>query len=107
MNELAMQHIPESKYCFAVNSNTMALRLRVSKEDFPDKIEVVYGGKYEYAKTQYSAPMERSYEDRLFAWYTAYITLDDVRFVYIFKITEKARSAIFQRTDLQINLTLF
>ena len=57
MNELAMQHIPESKYCFAVNSNTMALRLRVSKEDFPDKIEVVYGGKYEYAKTQYSAPM--------------------------------------------------
>ena len=100
MNELAMQHIPESKYCFAVNSNTMALRLRVSKEDFPDKIEVVYGGKYEYAKTQYSAPMERSYEDRLFAWYTAYITLDDVRFVYIFKITEKGKVSYFSEDGL-------
>ena len=64
MNELAMQHIPESKYCFAINSNTMAIRLRVSKEDFPDKIEVVYGGKYENAKTQNSVTMERSYEDR-------------------------------------------
>ena len=100
MKELAMQHIPESKYCFAVNSNTMALRLRVSKEDFPDKIEVVYGGKYEYAKTQYSAPMERSYEDRLFAWYTAYITLDDVRFVYIFKITEKGKVSYFSEDGL-------
>lgn len=100
MNELAMQHIPESKYCFAVNSNTMALRLRVSKEDFPDKIEVVYGGKYEYAKTQYSVLMERSYEDRLFAWYTAYITLNDVRFVYIFKITENGKVSYFSEDGL-------
>ena len=100
MNELAMQHIPESKYCFAINSNTMAIRLRVSKEDFPDKIEVVYGGKYEYAKTQYSVTMERSYEDRLFAWYTAYITLDDVRFVYIFKITEEGKVSYFSEDGL-------
>ena len=100
MNEFAMQHIPESKYCFAVDEHAIALRLRVSKYDIPDKIEVVYGGKYEYAKTQYVALMERSYEDRLFAWYTAYITLDDVRFVYIFRITEKGKVSYFSEDGL-------
>lgn len=100
MNEFAMQHMPESKYCFAVDEHTIALRLRVSKYDIPDKIEVVYGGKYEYAKTQYVALMERSYEDRLFAWYTAYITLDDVRFVYIFRITEKGKISYFSEDGL-------
>lgn len=44
--------------------------------------------------------MERSYEDRLFAWYTAYITLDDVRFVYIFKITGKGKVSYFSEDGL-------
>ena len=100
MNESAMQHIPESKYCFAVNSNTVALRLRVSKEDFPDKIEVVYGGKHDYARKRFSAPMQRSCEDRLFAWYTAYISLSDVRFAYVFRITEGERVSYYSEDGL-------
>lgn len=100
MNESAMQHIPESKYCFAVNSNTVALRLRVSREDFPDKIEVVYGGKHDYARKRFSAPMQRSCEDRLFAWYTAYISLSDVRFAYVFRITEGERVSYYSEDGL-------
>ena len=95
-----MQHIPESKYCFAVNSNTVALRLRVSREDFPDKIEVVYGGKHDYARKRFSAPMQRSCEDRLFAWYTAYISLSDVRFAYVFRITEGERVSYYSEDGL-------
>lgn len=100
MNESAMQHIPESKYCFAVNSNTVALRLRVSREDFPDKIEVVYGGKHDYARKRFSAPMQRSCEDRLFAWYIAYISLSDVRFAYVFRITEGERVSYYSEDGL-------
>lgn len=100
MDEFAMQHVPESKYCFAVNSNTMALRLRVSREDKPDKVEVIYGGKYDYAKEQYTALMKRSYEDRLFAYYTVYLTLQDVRFVYIFRITEGGKVFYFSEDGL-------
>lgn len=103
MNESAMQHIPESKYCFAINSNTIALRLRISREDNPDSIEVIYGGKYDYAKARRSLAMNRSYEDRLFAYYTAYITLDDVRFVYIFKITEQAKVYYYSEDGLTEN----
>ena len=95
-----MQHVPESKYCFAVDSNTMALRLRVSREDKLEKVEVIYGGKYDYAKEQYTALMKRSYEDRLFAYYTVYLTLQDVRFVYIFRITEGGKVFYFSEDGL-------
>lgn len=100
MNESAMQHVPESKYCFAINNNTIALRLRVSRNDMPEKIEVIYGGKYDYAKVRRSFTMNRSYEDRLFAYYTAYIVLDDVRFVYIFKITENGKVYYYSEDGL-------
>ena len=98
-----MQHIPESKYCFAVNKNTVALRLRISRDDIPEQIEVVYGGKYSYAKKRQSCIMQRSYEDRLYAYYTAYIVLDDVRFVYIFTITENGITYYFSEDGLTEN----
>ena len=100
MNESAMQHVPESKYCFAINNNTIALRLRISRGDNPDSIEVVYGGKYNYAKVRRSFAMNRSCEDRLYAYYTAYIILDDVRFVYIFKITENGKVYYYSEDGL-------
>lgn len=100
MNESAMQHIPESKYCFAINNNTVALRLRISRQDNPDSIEVVYGGKYDYAKVRHSFAMDRSFEDRLYAYYTSYIILDDVRFVYIFKITENGKVYYYSEDGL-------
>ena len=103
MNESAMQHIPESKYCFAVNKNTVALRLRISRDDIPEQIDVVYGGKYSYAKKRQSCIMQRSYEDRLYAYYTAYIVLDDVRFVYIFSITDNGSTYYFSEDGLTEN----
>ncbi|HBN13296.1 MAG TPA: alpha-glycosidase [Clostridiales bacterium] len=87
MNENAILHIPESKFCFALKSNEICLRLRVSKLDFPDKVRVVYGGKYSYALTREFAEMQRQSEDRLFAYYTVTLKLSDVRFVYVFEIT--------------------
>lgn len=86
MNENAILHMPESKFCFALKTNEICLRLRISKFDFPDKIKVVYGGKYTYALKREYAGMQRQYEDRLFAYYTVTLKLSDVRFVYVFEI---------------------
>ena len=60
MDEKVILHYPESKYCFALNSNTLCLRLRISKEDAIDKVEVVYGGKYTFALERKSAVMQIS-----------------------------------------------
>ncbi len=100
MNELAIEHIPESRYCFAENKNTVTLRLRISKSDVPEKIEVIYGGKYDYATTRFTAIMTRAYEDRLFAYYTATLTLKDVRLVYIFRITDGNKITYFSEDGL-------
>ena len=91
MNEFAIEHIPESKYCFAEDKNTVTLRWRVSKYAMPEKVEVVYGGKYDYATVQLRAIMKRYCEDKLFAYYTATLHLADVRVVYIFAITENGK----------------
>lgn len=100
MNEFALQHIPESKYCFAVNENTVSLRLRVSAEDFPESVDVIYGGKYDYATQRKSAPMKRSFQDRLFAYYTVDLVLEDIRLVYIFEISENGKTYYFSEDGL-------
>lgn len=100
MDEKVILHYPESKYCFALNSNTLCLRLRISKEDAIDKVEVVYGGKYTFALERKSAVMQRYCEDRLFAYYTVTLSLTDVRVVYIFKITENQKSYYFSEDGL-------
>lgn len=100
MNEYAMQHVTESRYCFAVDAHTVRLRLRIDGTDSPDRIDVVYGGKYTFAKQRDTVEMKRTYTDRLFAWYTAEIALRDVRFVYIFKITENGEVRYFSEDGL-------
>ena len=84
MDENALLHYPESKFCFALGQDTVCLRLRISKSDNPDRINVVYGGKYTYATVRKTAQMQRICEDRLFAYYSAVLKLNDLRLVYVF-----------------------
>lgn len=79
--------MPESKFCFASEKDKVCLKIRISKEDFPDKIRVIYGGKYSYAQKREFAEMQRVSEDRLFAYYAVTLKLSDLRLVYIFEIT--------------------
>lgn len=100
MNELAIYHAPETQYCFAYQSNIIRLRLRIDKNDFPQKVEVIYGGKYDFSKHQKSCAMKRQYEDRLYAYYVAEIHLKDVRFVYVFKIQNQQQILYFSEDGL-------
>lgn len=87
MDEKAILHYPESKFCFATGGNTVCLRLRISKDDKPDRIDVIYGGKYDFALSRETAEMQRYCEDRLFAYYSATLSLADLRLVYVFEIS--------------------
>lgn len=100
MNEYAIQHIPESKYCFATDGKTVRLRLRTDRNDNPQKIEVIYGGKYTFATTRETLEMKKGGADRLFRWYTAELKLPDVRLVYVFRIEEKGKIYYFSEDGL-------
>ncbi len=100
MIEYAIMHKAESKYCFAIDKDSVCLRLRIAKNDTPNKIEVIYGGKYTFALSQQSAIMTREYEDRLFAYYTATIHLEDRRFVYVFKIENEGEISYYSEDGL-------
>lgn len=103
MNESAILHYPESKFCYAVNPQTVCLRLRISRLDTPDRVEVVYGGKYSFAAERRTAVMTREYEDRLFAYYAVTLCLDDVRLAYVFQITESGKKYFFSEDGLTEN----
>lgn len=100
MDEKAILHSPESKFCFALNENTICLRIRISRADYPEKVKVIYGGKYTYAAERQTVEMERSYEDRLFAYYTAVVNITDLRFVYVFEFTCKDGAYFYSEDGL-------
>lgn len=87
MRENAIFHEPESRYCFAAGKDTIRLRIRIAKEDNPTKVEVIYGGKYDFASKQMNKKMEVIAIDKLYKYYGVTLTLADLRLVYIFKFT--------------------
>lgn len=89
MNKHAILHIPDSQYCFAVGLHTVILRLRVAKNEFQNKISVIYGCKYEYHTTRYSQSMERHFSDSLYDYYTTTLKNIDPRLVYVFTLEDE------------------
>ena len=99
MREQAIYHKPETQYAYALSKNRVALRLRTAKEDAP-AVQVIYGGKYDFAKVRISAPMRLACSDRLFHYYTAELELDDVRLVYVFALTEGGKTYYYSEDGL-------
>ena len=95
MNKQAILHVPDSKFCFAVDEKTVILRLRTSKCDKFDYIGVIYGNKYDFYKLQHEKEIKKQYSDNYFDYYITEIKLEDVRFVYIFKIIENGNTSYF------------
>lgn len=86
MNKQAILHIPDSNYCYAVNENTVELLLRTDKNDEFTAVNVVYGNKYDYYLKQQKAAMTLRFSDDSFNYYFIRLTLEDVRFVYVFQL---------------------
>lgn len=100
MNEQAILHIPDSRYCFPVSEREVVLRLRVDRRDPLDEVWVIYENKYVIQMRQLCERMERKYEDRLFAWYEVKLKLEDVRFSYIFKLKEQGKEQYYSEDGL-------
>ena len=86
LNYKAILHIQDSRFCYPLDGNTVELRLRTDKSDVLEGVNVIYGNKYDFYLKQQSAPMQLTFTDGSFNWYTAVIKLQDVRFVYIFEL---------------------
>ena len=100
MNEHAILHIPESRYCFPLDNNKLIIRLRLSKQDEIDKVELIYESKYRFQQLQQEISMERKYEDALFAYYEIMLEVMDTRLAYIFRIWEKGKERYFSEDGI-------
>lgn len=100
MNEHAILHIPDSRYCFATGERELTIRLRMAKEDENCRVFLVYACKYDFGNRQEVIPMEQYCRDRLYLYYEIRIKLTDVRFAYIFQIEEKGKRYYFSEDGL-------
>lgn len=100
MNERALLHIPDSRYCFAVGEKELVLRLRTSREDEDAEVYLIYGCKYEFADRRNRVKMEICYSDRLFHYYEIKLALQDVRVAYIFEFTKGGKTSYFSEDGL-------
>lgn len=100
MNECALLHIPDSRYCFAVGERELVIRLRVSKEDRGAEVYLVHAPKYEFHDRRERTAMKVCYSDRLFDYYELHIILEDVRFAYVFEIRQKGITYYFSEDGL-------
>lgn len=101
MNFSAVEHISDSKYCFAINESEMKVRLKVDKNDHFQKIECLYNNSQFFYKTQKSLVMNREFEDDYFAYYSVIFKCDknDPRSSYVFLLTDEDGQKYFFSED--------
>lgn len=100
MNEYAIHHAPDSRYCFPTGKKELVIRLRVSREDRGVEIYLLYNCKYQFQETRSRMLMERKYTDRLYDYYELKLSLTDVRLAYIFEICEEGRTFYYSEDGL-------
>ncbi|MBR1692744.1 MAG: alpha-glycosidase [Lachnospiraceae bacterium] len=100
MNQHALLHIPDSRYCFATGEKELVIRLRTAREDQNIKVFLVYGPKYQFQLEQKEMRMQVCYEDRLYQYYEKKLRLEDVRLAYIFRIEEDGESFYYSEDGL-------
>ncbi|MGN0342811.1 MAG: glycoside hydrolase family 13 protein [Roseburia sp.] len=100
MNECAMLHIPDSRYCFPTGDKELVIRLRVAREDRNAEINLLYECKYNFQSKQKRIPMEIRYTDRLYDYYEICLQLEDVRLAYIFEVEEEGKIYYYSEDGL-------
>lgn len=95
MNEHAILHIPDSRYCFAVSPREVVIRLRMAREETKRNVTLIYASKYEFTLKREKMPLTVTYRDRIFEYYEAHLKLSDVRLAYIFQIEEGGKRYYF------------
>ena len=86
MNEQAIYHRSECEYAYALDENTLRIVLRTAAGEKINGIELLYNNKYDFTKQRSSLALSFLTTDGLFDYYSADVTLTDLRFAYIFKL---------------------
>lgn len=99
MNRSAVLHIPMSQYAFAEAEDRFVIRLRAGKGDLDDCV-LFYGDRACTASpVQFTKiAMERRYQDELYDFYEAVLTLCPVRICYYFELV-KGEESIYYYAD--------
>jgi glycosidase len=100
MNEYAILHTPDSRYCFPTGKKELVIRLRISREDRNAEIHLLYNCKYFFQDEQNRVSMERKYADRLYDYYEIKLNLTDVRLAYIFEIRQEGNTYYYSEDGL-------
>ena len=101
MNKYAVFHKPESNFAYAFAGNKLKVILRLAACDKPDIVEILYNNKYDFTKNRCVREMTRFAEDGIFAYYRSDVTLQDARFAYIFRISEKGKVFYYSEDGLK------
>lgn len=99
MNQYALLHVPDSRYCFATGPKDVVIRIRTSKQD-KCEVSLLYESKYVIQTSRKEDRMQAVCEDMLFRYYEVHLHLTDSRLAYIFKISENGKIYYFSEDGL-------
>ena len=103
MNIHAIYHRPESNYCFAIDQNTIVLRIRFAMGDQIEDLSVLHNSKYDIAKEQKKTKMQFLCCDGTYDYYSATLTLSDPRLAYVFAFFSEGKQHYFCETGVKDN----
>ncbi len=102
MNKTAILHIPESQYSFAYGEHELRIRLRAARGDL-DSVTLIYAVKYDWLTDRKSCPMQKSYSDDLYDYYTAALSVPDPRIGYVFYLKRGEEAYYFSEEGLTVD----
>ncbi|WP_278279603.1 glycoside hydrolase family 13 protein [Clostridium sp. DMHC 10] len=94
MNKYAIFHVVEPPYVYGVDDDNLIVRVRTAKNDI-NKCEVYYKSRYDWEKEYDVKKMKLSETTELFDFYETTIYLQDKRYRYMFKLTDKTGNSVY------------
>lgn len=102
MNKTALLHIPGSQYSFAYGEHELRIRLRAARGDL-DSVTLIYAVKYDWLTHRKSCPMQKSYSDDLYDYYTAALSVPDPRIGYVFYLKRGEEAYYYSEEGLTVD----
>ena len=87
MEKSSLIHQSDSIFSFPVSNNEVEIRLLTKKDDDIKRVELMYSDKYKFHEGVKYKDIEKAYSCDRYDYYIIKMTLVDLRFAYIFKIT--------------------
>lgn len=94
MNKHAIFHIPDIPYVYAVDDETLLVRIRAAKNDIK-RCELYYKDRYDWENPYETIDMIQAEGSELFEFYEASIKIDEKRYRYLFKLEDMNGEIIY------------